>query len=300
LPFRAIFFVSPGLFSARALHAWLTLGHDVALLVQPRGRWKRSGALHWLAPRWSFRAALERGRIPTLEVSRGDDLERALRPADVAISVGFPFRIPMRSADALPHGGVNLHPALLPAFRGPRPLTALCLEGGAERHGGVTLHCLTADFDSGPLIAQEPVPLRGDHAAWMLELARAHGRLMRPLQRYLAGEIAPVPQDEHGASFHRPSAPRLSPEQPAAELARICRTLGASRRLHVELAGRRVAVSGYLGSTDRSGALPRVGRLTLDFDAVDERVRLARWLPGTRRWRRGRALVRLALARIER
>jgi methionyl-tRNA formyltransferase len=245
-------------------------------------------------------AALARRRIPALAVARRDDLAQAFPSgADVAISVGFPFRIPMAPVQRLPRGGVNLHPALLPAFRGPRPITALCREGGAERFGGVSLHVLEAAFDSGPLIAQEAVPFRGDYPGWMLELARAHGRLMTPLARALAGELAPVAQDESRASFHRPAPVRLTPQHTAAEIARVCDTLGARRRLQVELPGRRVAVRRHLGHAPRSGAPPRVGRLTLEFDAADARVRLARWLPGTRRWRRARWLVRLALARAE-
>jgi methionyl-tRNA formyltransferase len=198
---------------------------------------------------------------------------------------------------ALPYGGVNLHPALLPAFRGPRPITALCLAGEASRHGGVSLHRLEAEFDAGPLIAQEAVPFRGDFDGWMLELARAHARLMQPLARHLAGGLEAVAQDESRASFQRPGRPRLSPQQTADELARICRTLGARRRLHLELPERRVAIRGVLGSSPRTGEPPRLRRFTVSFDAADARVRLARWLPGTRRWRAFRWTLRLALAK---
>jgi methionyl-tRNA formyltransferase len=296
LPLRAIFFAAPSIFCARALRAWLELGHEVTALVHPRRAEARGGALAWLAPQWSVGATLAHYRIPTHSVSGRDDLAQALPAADLAISVGFPFRIPMQQVRALPRGGVNLHPALLPAFRGPRPITALCLEGAASRHGGVSLHQLEAEFDAGPLIAQETVPFRGDFDGWMLELARAHARLMQPLARYLEGRLEPVAQDESRASFQRPGRPRLSPQQTAEELARVCRTLGARRRLHLELGERRIAIRGYLGASPRSGAPARVRPFTVSFDAADARVRLARWLPGTRRWRDLRWLVRLARA----
>jgi methionyl-tRNA formyltransferase len=299
LSFRAIFFAAPGSFSARALHAWLALGHEVALWVQPRRHGRRRRALEWLAPRWSVRAALGRHAIPVRQIAGKRDLELELPPADLAISVGFPFRIPMQQVRALPRGGVNLHPALLPAYRGPRPLTALCLDGAAERHGGVSLHLLEEEFDAGALLAQERVPLRGDYGAWQLELARAHGRLMQPLARFLAGELAPVAQDESRASYVRPPRPALTPQQTSAELARICATLGTRRKLRVEAEGRRIAVRGFLGSEPRSGRPLELSRWSVSFDAADARVRLARWLPGTRRLRDARWLLRLALARSD-
>jgi methionyl-tRNA formyltransferase len=297
LSLRAIFFAAPGLFSARALHAWLARGHEVALLVLPaRGR-AHGSALRWIAPRWSLRAAVDRHAIPTRRVSGGRDLAQEPLPgADLAISVGFPFRIPMAQVRALPRGGVNLHPALLPACRGPRPLTALCLDGEAERHGGVSLHLLEQEFDAGPLLDQERVPWRRPHEAWLLELARAHGRLIGSLERYLAGELVPVAQDESRARTRRPPRVALTPALSAAELERICATLGSRRRLRLEAEGRRIAVRGYLGSAAKSGAPLRTSRLSVEFDARDARVRLARWLPGTRSFRDARWLLRLALA----
>lgn len=300
MPHRAIFFAAPSLFSARALHAWLELGHEVALFVHPRGAGTRRSTRAWAAQRWSVGAALARHGIPVRALGARDPLDAALPEADVAISVGFPHRIPMPLLRALPRGGVNLHPALLPAFRGPRPLTALCLEDAAAQHGGVSLHAMEAEFDAGPLLAQEAVPLRGDYAAWLLELARAHGRLMQPLARFVAGELAPVAQDASRASYQRPGRVALSPRRSAAEVSRLCRTLGSARRLRVELDGRRVSVRRYLSSAPRSGEPPRVGVFTLDFDCADARVRLARWLPGTRTLRELRWLLRLALARVER
>jgi methionyl-tRNA formyltransferase len=299
VPHRAVFFAVPSVFSARALHAWLALGGEVALLVHPRTARARRSPLPWIAPRWSLGAAIARHRIPTRAIARREELDAALPAADVAVSVGFPWKLPLATLAPLRHGGVNLHPALLPAFRGPRPITALCLAGEAERCGGVSLHEMDADFDTGPLIAQEPVPYAGDYGAWMLALARAHGRLMRPLVEHLEGRRAPVPQDDRGASFQRPPRPVLSPAQRAAEIERLCATLGTARRLRVELGGRRLGVRGWLGSGARTGAPPRVGRWSLEFDAADARVRLARWLPGTRRVRELRWLWRLAVSAAE-
>jgi hypothetical protein len=131
----------------------------------------------------------------------------------------------------------------------------------------------------------------------MLELARAHARLMAPLVRYLEGELMPTPQDESRASYFAARKPRLSEQQSADELAHLCATFGSQRKLNIQLAGRKVAVRGYRSRAPRSGRPPRIGPVTASFDAADARVVLARWLPGTRRFRRARWLLRLAFAR---
>jgi hypothetical protein len=122
---------------------------------------------------------------------------------------------------------------------------------------------------------------------------------MRPLVEFLDGRLPPAEQDERGASFQRPPRPVLSPAQSAAEIERLCATLGSARRLRVELDGRRFGVRGFLGRGARTGAAPRVGRWSLDFDAADARVHLTRWLPGTRRARELRWLWRLAVSAAE-
>jgi methionyl-tRNA formyltransferase len=294
---RAIFFVGQHLFSASTLRAWLALGHEVAAVLQFESRPDRGGdrPSHF-TPRWSLGATIAHHHIERRRLMSRADLAKPWPDADLAISVGFPLRIPMQFLAALPRGGVNLHPSLLPAFRGPRPITALCLEGAAERCGGVSLHLLSQDFDSGPLLAQEAVPFRGDFDAWTIELALAHGRLMRPLDAWLAGRLEPVPQDESCASYHRPPHPRLSPEQPVGEIARLCRTLGARKRVLLTLGEHPIAIRGYLGHGPRTAEPPRIGRFSVSFDARDGRVRLARWLPGTGRWRSVRWQLRLALA----
>jgi len=297
LTLRAVFFAAPSIFSATVLRSWLGLGNEVTEFVYAGRRRSNEPALEWIAPRWSVGAILGRHSIPSRSVSGPGDLKRDLPFSDLVISVGFPYRIPTAWVRALPRGGVNLHPALLPAFRGPRPITSMCLAGAATQFGGVSLHLLEEEFDAGPLLAQEAVPFQGGFEAWMLELARAHGRLMDPLARWLAGGLEPVPQDETAARYARTGLPRLTPKLRAEELARICATLGTQRKLKLELDGRRIGIRGYRGGSPRTGAPPRIRPLTVSFDAADARCTVSRWLPGTRCWRDSRWLLRLALAR---
>lgn len=72
---------------------------------------------------------------------------------------------------AFPERIVNLHPALLPAFPGMRSV-ADALEWGVKVTG-VTVHLVDEQVDHGPIVAQEPVPVRPDDDLDSL-LARVH------------------------------------------------------------------------------------------------------------------------------
>src|SRR5215210_5112306 len=119
---------------------------------------------------------------------------------DLIISGGFPWRIP---ADvlALPRlGAINLHDALLPRHRGPNA-TGWALRNG-EPETGFTIHRLTADFDTGPILAQGRVPIGDDDD--METLGAAFGTLIPELLRIALERVARGeegdPQDEGQAT----------------------------------------------------------------------------------------------------
>ena len=78
---------------------------------------------------------------------------------------------------------INLHPSLLPEFRGLHAVSR-ALESGAERTG-VTVHFMVEEVDAGPVISQEAVPiLPGDTEETLLE------RLHPVEHRLLVGAVA--------------------------------------------------------------------------------------------------------------
>jgi methionyl-tRNA formyltransferase len=82
-----------------------------------------------------------------------------LRP-DLIISGGFPWRIPSEVI-ALPRlGAINMHPALLPRYRGPAAIEWALRNGDAEL--GFSVHRLAPDFDTGPILAQTRIPIADD------------------------------------------------------------------------------------------------------------------------------------------
>ena len=94
--------------------------------------------------------------VHSLRATAVESLLQTLQP-DIVCVACFPWRIPARLLRIPTYGFVNLHPALLPNYRGPAPLFWQLRDGLV--HSGVTLHCMADTFDSGAMIAQQPLHL---------------------------------------------------------------------------------------------------------------------------------------------
>jgi len=111
--------------------------------------------------------------------------------------------------DLPPRGCINVHASLLPRYRGSAPIPAAILNGDSET--GITLMKLDEGMDTGPVIAQMLIPIESDDTTGTLtaKLAELGVQLLaKTLPRWLAGEIAPQPQDDSQATF----APKLNKE----------------------------------------------------------------------------------------
>jgi len=154
--------------------------------------------------------------------------------------------VPAALLDLPRHGALNLHPSLLPLYRGATPIPAAILAGDAE--SGVTLMKMDAGLDTGPIIAQWRIALSGHETAPELEetLSDLGARLLTAtLDHWLAGEIRPEPQPEADASLTRPlrrEDGRIDPHKPAVELERQVRAYQPWPGSFVETDGRRLVV----------------------------------------------------------
>ena len=205
---RTIVLGMRGNFTAQAFRALLASGCGVSGLIVagPRGSgWRRLEPRRVLAaePPTAVELAWDAG-VPVLEVgwvdAAGLRALDALEP-DVAAIACFPWLLPRPWRDRPPRGCVNLHPSLLPAYRGPAPLFWQFRAG--ETHTGVTLHAVDGGADTGSLIAQEAVPFPDgiDTLAAETLTARAGARL---LAEWLAGgKTVGPPQPSGGPSRQR-------------------------------------------------------------------------------------------------
>jgi methionyl-tRNA formyltransferase len=76
---------------------------------------------------------------------------------DLVVCMGFPWKVPA-AALAVPRlGWINGHPSLLPRHRGPVPV-AWAIRAGEEEFG-VTFHRMDAELDTGPILAQQSLPV---------------------------------------------------------------------------------------------------------------------------------------------
>ena len=121
---------------------------------------------------------------------------------DIALVVAFGRIIPEALLSIPKFGTLNLHPSLLPTYRGPTPTQAAILSGGDET--GVTLMVLDKEMDHGPLLKQEHVRLLGtelrDELEMRLFLIGAEIAI-ESVPKYVSGDLRPVEQDHSKAVY---------------------------------------------------------------------------------------------------
>ncbi len=101
-----------------------------------------------------------------------------------------------------PRGGINLHPSLLPKYRGPSPIPATILAG--DPVWGISVQRIALAMDTGDILLQESFPLaESDTAAILCEKASEVGaRMIEESIGYIeSGTVHAIPQDESLASY---------------------------------------------------------------------------------------------------
>jgi methionyl-tRNA formyltransferase len=118
------------------------------------------------------------------------------------IIAGFGKIIPKEIIESFPKGILNVHPSLLPKYRGPNPIREVILNG--EKETGVTIFLIDELVDHGPILKQEKIELLGNETYLELEekLGKLGGKVLREIiVDYLDGKIKAIPQDESQATY---------------------------------------------------------------------------------------------------
>jgi methionyl-tRNA formyltransferase len=227
-------------FAAAVLRRLADSPHRPALVVTPPDRRRGRGLKLGSPP--AADAARELGIEPaqTADVNGPGSLEgiRTASP-DVVVLCAFGqlVREPLLSEFLL----LNLHPSLLPRWRGAAPIARAIMAGDAET--GVSVMQVTAGLDSGPVALQERTPIGRDEdwGSLSARLAELGGELLvRALDRHEAGELSFHEQDDALATYADKITPddrRLDPARPAGELAATVRGLTPQVGAYLELAG---------------------------------------------------------------
>jgi methionyl-tRNA formyltransferase len=255
-------------FAAAVLRRLAGSPHRPALVVTPPDR--RQGRGRKVAPPPAALAAAELGidLLQAESVNAEEALERigaAAPDAIVVCAFGQLIREPLLSDWTL----LNVHPSLLPRWRGAAPIERAIMAG--DRSTGVCVMRVTAGLDSGPVALREEVEIgpEEDFESLSARLAALGGEMIvAALDRLAAGELSFEEQGEEGVTYAEkidPAERRLDPARPAAELAAKVRALNPHVGTYLESAGgerlgvRRAAAvdgGGTLGQLEaREGAL---------------------------------------------
>jgi len=121
---------------------------------------------------------------------------------DVIVVAAFGQILPQSVLDIPTYGCINIHPSLLPRFRGASPVAAAILAG--DEFTGVTIMLMDSGLDTGPILAQEQIPISPQDTTGSLtvKLSQVAVRLLpEVLVRWTRGEITPQPQNEAEATY---------------------------------------------------------------------------------------------------
>ena len=124
--------------------------------------------------------------------------------ADAFVLVVYGKILPQDVLDIAPLGVVNVHPSMLPKYRGPSPMKTAILNG--ERETGISIMLLDSGMDSGPVLAQKPVTIDARETNESLEQKMCDVGpffLVETLKAYVREDLKPVPQDDSRATISK-------------------------------------------------------------------------------------------------
>jgi methionyl-tRNA formyltransferase len=125
----------------------------------------------------------------------------ALRP-DLLVSFAYGRIFGPKFLGLFPRGGINIHPSLLPKYRGAAPIPAAILHRESET--GISIQRLAAEMDSGDILAQKRIPLDGRETTETLRQKAAEEAvplLLETLSALREGTLTGRPQNHREASY---------------------------------------------------------------------------------------------------
>ncbi len=202
--------------------------HRPSLVVTPPDRPRGRGRRTQSPPVAEAAGELGIELLQAADVNAPEALERirAAKPAALAVcAFGQLIREPLLSEFEL----LNVHPSLLPRWRGAAPIERAIM--ARDRETGVCVMRLVEGLDAGPVALREAIPLGCDEDFETVsgKLAALGGELLvRAFDLHSQGALAFEEQDEAGVTYAEKIAAeerRLDPGRPAAELAARVRAL---------------------------------------------------------------------------
>ena len=205
---RIVYMGTPD-FAVPALERLHASDHEIVSVVtrpdSKRGRGRGLSASE-------IKVAAESLGLPVLQPESLKDptLHEELRDLEPDLFVVVAFLILPRSVLKIPkHGSLNLHPSLLPRYRGAAPIQWAVINGESET--GISTFLLNPRVDAGDILIQRPVSISSEETAGALyERLRVKGAdvVLETVDGFVAGTLNPTQQDDARAT----PAPKLTKE----------------------------------------------------------------------------------------
>lgn len=189
-------------FAVPALEALHGAGFDLTIITMPD---QPTGRKKILTPP-PVKVTAEKLGLKVLQPSKLKDDAffeeyKSLSP-DLCVVTAYGKIIGQRYLDVPKHGFLNIHPSLLPKYRGPSPIQTAIMNGDTET--GVVITIVDADMDHGPILKKQEVRIMNQETYTELHdrLAEIGAKLLvETIPEYVNGKIKPQEQDHSKATF---------------------------------------------------------------------------------------------------
>jgi methionyl-tRNA formyltransferase len=122
--------------------------------------------------------------------------------ADMFVVVAYGKLLPIEVLNLPRYKTINVHPSLLPKYRGPSPIQYALLAG--DQVTGTTIMLIDEEMDHGPILAQKTIPIDNDDNIFSLtqKLAIISAEIFLPtIKDFVAGKLIPKPQEHNAATY---------------------------------------------------------------------------------------------------
>ena len=192
-------------FAIPSLRVLVKNGYQVTAVVTNPD--KPVGRKQTLTPS-SVKLLAKKYKIPVFQPEnlKDDNFKKELPETDLFVIAAYGKIIPKEILELPKFGAINLHPSLLPRWRGPSPIQYAILHG--DKEVGVTIMKMDERMDHGPVIVASNFQLSASSRPVYRELHDKLAELgadllMEALPKYIRGEIAPEPQNDAKATYSK-------------------------------------------------------------------------------------------------
>lgn len=199
---RIVFMGTPG-FAVPVLKLLVLNDYEIAAVYTQPDRPAGRGCNASFSPVKQTALSLDLNVVQPVSLKQKETQEElaSFKP-DVIVVAAFGQILTQTVLDLPAYGCINIHPSLLPKYRGAVPVSASILNG--DSFAGVSIMLMDKGLDTGPVLSQAQIPVLGyDNTEILTDKLSLVGSqlLLEVLPCWKKGEIIPRPQDNASASY---------------------------------------------------------------------------------------------------